>query len=125
MGLFAMKGVTFGTFIVHMGTGVLIVLAVVYAQLRFIFRDVSVLTFDEPQDVQDLRHEIAIWQRAASSLSSYSKEENLVRLTLVKKIRRLDGVLRKKLLIGSVALEKYKTTLEELQEKVTLTFVSF
>ncbi|XP_043286804.1 P protein [Venturia canescens] len=117
----AAAGVTFGTFTLHMGTGVVIVLAVVYAQLRFIFRDVSVLTFDEPQDVQELRHEIAVWQRAACSLSSYSKEENLVRSTLVKKIHRLSALLEKKLLTGSVAMEKYKTTLEELQEKYPIT----
>lgn len=30
----------------------ILVLIVVYAQLRFIFRDKAVLSFDEPQDVQ-------------------------------------------------------------------------
>ncbi|XP_015122184.1 P protein [Diachasma alloeum] len=110
-------GVDFGTFVLHMSLGVLIVLVVVYGQLRFIFRDISVLGFDEPQDIQDLRHEIAIWQRAAASLSSYSKDENMVRETLVKKVHRLLSLLKKKLMTGSVALEKYKTTLEELQEK--------
>ncbi|XP_012270916.1 P protein [Orussus abietinus] len=110
-------GVDFTTFVIHMGIGVILVLFVVYAQLRFIFRDVSALRFDEPQDVQELRHEIAIWQRAAASLSSYSKDEGLVRETLMKKVRRLLSELKKKLITGSVALENYKTTLEELQER--------
>jgi len=66
-----------------------------------------------------LRHEIAIWQRAAASLSSYSKDENLVRETLLKKVQRLLSQLKKKLMTGSVTLDKYKTTLEELQEKVS------
>ncbi|XP_043678814.1 P protein isoform X5 [Vespula pensylvanica] len=65
----------------------------------------------------ELRHEIAIWQRAAASLSSYSKDENLVRETLLKKVQRLLTQLKKKLMTGSAAFEKYKTTLEELQEK--------
>jgi len=68
---------------------------------------------------QELRHEIAIWQRAAASLSSYSKDENLVRETLLKKVQRLLSQLKKKLMTGSVTLDKYKTTLEELQEKVS------
>ncbi|KAG7208414.1 hypothetical protein KM043_014646 [Ampulex compressa] len=111
------NGVDFSTFTLHMSIGVILVIIVVYGQLRFIFRDVAVLRFDEPQDVQELRHEIAIWQRAAASLSSYSKDENLVRETLLKKVQRLLSQLKKKLMTGSVALERYKTTLEELQEK--------
>lgn len=111
------NGVDFSTFSLHMSIGVILVLIVVYAQLRFIFRDAAVLRFDEPQDVQELRHEIAIWQRAAASLSSYSKDENLVRETLLKKVQRLLSQLKKKLITGSVALERYKSTLEELQEK--------
>lgn len=62
---------------------------------------------------------IAIWQRAAASLSSYSKDENLVRETLLKKVQRLLSQLKRKLITGSTALEKYKTTLDELQEKVS------
>ncbi|XP_063987100.1 P protein-like [Diachasmimorpha longicaudata] len=110
-------GVDFGTFVLHMSLGVLIVALVVYAQLRFIFRDVSVLGFDEPQDVQDLRHEIAIWQRTAASLSSYSKDENFVKQTLVKRVHRLLALLKRKLMTGSIGFERYTTTLEELQEK--------
>lgn len=125
----------------------ILVVIVVYAQLRFVFRDMAALKFAEPPDVQvykhiflcnrlfqrvkkrkkkkllnlsfqELRHEIAIWQRAAASLSSYSKDENLVRETLLKKVQRLLSQLKKKLMTGSGTLERYKTTLEELQEKV-------
>ncbi|XP_015430492.1 PREDICTED: P protein [Dufourea novaeangliae] len=111
------SGIDFSTFTIHMSIGVILVIITVYAQLRYIFRDVAVLRFDEPQDVQELKHEIAIWQRAAASLSSYSKDENLVRETLLKKVQRLLSQLKKKVLTGSVALERYETTLEELQEK--------
>ncbi|XP_046615982.1 P protein-like [Neodiprion virginianus] len=110
-------GVDFGTFTLHMGIGVIFVCIVLHFQLRFMFRDMSLLRFDEPQDVMELRHEIAIWQRAAASLSSYSKDEDLVRGTLTKKVHRLETELRKKLMTGSVAIENYKANLEELQEK--------
>ncbi|GAB1867112.1 P protein [Camponotus japonicus] len=109
--------IDFGTFSLHMSIGVILVLVVISAQIRYIFRDIAALRFNEPQDVQDLRHMIVIWQRAAASLSSYSKDENLVRETLLKKVQRLLSQLKRKLITGSAALEKYKTTLEELQEK--------
>ncbi|EZA62361.1 P protein [Ooceraea biroi] len=109
--------VDFGTFSLHMSIGVILVLIVVSAQFRYLFRNTAVLRFNEPQDVQELRHEIAIWQRAAASLSNYSKDENLVRETLLKKVQRLLSQLKKKLVTGSVTLDKYKTTLGELQEK--------
>ncbi|XP_032665122.1 P protein [Odontomachus brunneus] len=110
-------GINFSTFSLHMSIGVILVLIVVTAQFRFIYRDVAVLRFDVPQDVQELRHEIAIWQRAAASLSSYSKDENVVRETLLKKAQRLLSRLKSKAMTGSVALKNYRTTLDELQEK--------
>lgn len=77
------------------------------------------LRFIEPQDVQELRHEIAVWQRAAASLSSYSKDEDLVRETLLKKVGRLNRTLKKKVTTGgTVPAESYKQTLEDLQKKV-------
>lgn len=71
---------------------------------------------------QELRHEITIWQRAAASLSSYSKDENVVRLTLLKKVQRLLQQLKLKLLSDDDCLttvENYKANLEELQAKVS------
>lgn len=110
-------GIGFTTFVLHMSIGVFIVVIAVYAELRYVFRDVSKFKFDEPLEVQELRHEIAIWQRAAAGLSSYSKDENMVRETLMKKVRRLLSRLKLKLLTGSIKFENYKATLEELQEK--------
>jgi P protein len=67
----------------------------------------------------ELKHEIAIWQRAAASVSSYSKDEDAVRDTLLKKVRRLAGELKvKSKSAGFVGEEVYKTALDELQEKV-------
>lgn len=89
-----------------------------YIHLRIKFKNVNSLRFNEAQDVQELRHEIAVWQRAAASLSSYSKDEDLVRETLEKKCGRLTRQLKKKLTTGSVPIESYKATLEELEAKV-------
>lgn len=108
-----------------MAIGILLVMVQTYIQLRYKFRNINDLRFSEAQDVQELRHEITVWQRAAASLSSYSKDEDLVRETLVKKVNRLSRTLKKKLLTGSVPIESYKATLGELQAKVLLTLVFF
>lgn len=101
-----------------MSAGIVLVMIQTYIQLRLKFRNINDLRFEEPQDIQELRHEITVWQRAAASLSSYSKDEDLVRETLVKKVNRLQRQLKKKLSRGSVPAESYKQTLEDLQRKV-------
>jgi Na+/H+ antiporter NhaD/arsenite permease-like protein len=111
------NGVNFTTFTAHMFIGVCMVMVQAYFQLRFKFRNLNDLRFKEPGDVQELRHEIAVWQRAAASLSSYSKDEDLVRETLLKKVNRLGRQLKKKLASGAIPTESYKATLEELQAK--------
>lgn len=82
------------------------------------FRNPNDLCFGEPNKIQELRHEIFVWQRAAASLSSYSKDEDLVRETIVKKVNRLQRELKKKLTSGPVPVENYKQTLQDLQKKV-------
>jgi hypothetical protein len=52
------------------------------------------------QNVSELRQEIAVWQRAAASLSSYSKDEDTVRASLLKKVRSLVHELKRKLVTG-------------------------
>lgn len=103
----------------HMSVGIILVMVQAYVQLRYKFRNINDLRFGEPQEIQELRHEITIWQRAAASLSSYSKDEDLVRETLVKKVNRLQRLLKKKLSSGAVPNESYKQTLEDLQKKVS------
>lgn len=102
-----------------MSFGILAVMIQAYIHLRFKFKNINSLRFSEAQDVQELRHEIAVWQRAAASLSSYSKDEDLVRETLEKKCGRLNRQLKKKLTTGSIPVESYKATLEELEQKVS------
>ncbi|CRL00831.1 CLUMA_CG014082, isoform A [Clunio marinus] len=111
------KGVNFTTFTLHMAIGVCLVMVQTYFQLKHKFRNINDLRFSEPNDVQELRHEISVWQRAAASLSSYSKDEDLVRETLLKKVNRLGRQLKKKLVSGSIPTESYKATLEDLQAK--------
>lgn len=112
------NGVTFMTFTMHMVFAILLVGVQTYFQLRHKFSNINELRFNEPQEIQELRHEIAVWKRAAASLSSYSKDEDVVRDSLLKKVNRLKRQLKKKTHTSTVPAESYKATLEELQEKV-------
>nr|CAD7397340.1 unnamed protein product [Timema poppensis] len=110
-------GVNFLTFCGHMTVGIVLVAIVVFFQLRFIFRDINGFSFPDPHDVEELRHEITIWQRAAESLSSYSRDEDVVRGSLQKKVKRLLDEMKIKLASGSVSIENYKANLVVLQKK--------
>lgn len=113
----AKNGVNFTVFTAHMLIGVVVVMIQTYIQLRYKFRNINDLRFNEAQDVQELRHEISVWQRAAASLSSYSKDEDLVRETLTKKVNRLKRTLKKKINSGATGGESYEQTLGQLQAK--------
>ena len=105
-------------FTVHMSIAIVFVLVQIYFQFRYKFKNISDLRFTEPQNIQDLRREIAVWQRAAASLTIYTKDEKLVQDTLLIKVKRLEKQLKKAMSSGAIEKQTYKTTLLELQTKV-------
>ncbi|XP_017776012.1 PREDICTED: P protein isoform X2 [Nicrophorus vespilloides] len=88
------SGITFSIFTLHMSVGVLLSLLVVHLQLRFMYRDENSLRVKEPEDVQGLKREIAVYQRTAASVSSYSKDEDMIKESLLKRTSRLIGKLK-------------------------------
>lgn len=115
---FHSQGVDFLTFSTHMSLGIIFVMVQSYLQLRLKFRSISDLRLSEPQDVQNLRKQIANWQRAASSLISYTKDESILHIALQNKINHLQYQLQEKLSTGSISKDAYEQTLLDLQEKV-------
>ncbi|XP_068621881.1 P protein-like [Battus philenor] len=90
------EGINFTTFTLHMGIGIILVAAQTYLQLRYMFRDINTLRHTVPRDVQEMRQEIAVWRRAAASLASYSRDEDIVRRALEKKVQKLHATLVKR-----------------------------
>ncbi|KAJ0182980.1 hypothetical protein K1T71_000956 [Dendrolimus kikuchii] len=90
------EDINFTTFTLHMGVGILLVGAQTYLQLRYMFRDINKLRHSVPRDILELRQEIAVWRRAAASLSSYSKDEDIVRRALEKKVNKLNVALSRR-----------------------------
>lgn len=86
-------GITFSIFTLHMGVGSILALVVVFFHLRHTYRNMNDLLTPEPAEVQGLKREIAVWQRAAASMSSYSLDEEAVKESLKKRTTRLLGRL--------------------------------
>lgn len=101
-----------------MSIGAVFVMIQTYFHLRFTYRTINDLRVTEPDDIKELRNDVALWEHAAESLSSSSKDEDLVREILLRKINRLRSELKRKITCGSISTATYKRTLEELQIKV-------
>lgn len=116
--VFSKNGVTFFTYTMHMSVGVVLAFVQTCVYLRWVYRDMHELRTEEPQEVTYLRREIIVWERAAASLSTLTRESQVVRETLMKKVTILQSKLKKKLTEKSVPSETYKQTLDELRKSV-------
>jgi len=111
------KGVTFLKFVAHTLPGVILTSIQSCIYLRVIFRKMDSLRLTEPKEVKELRREIKVWQRAANAITSFSKDADLVRETLCKKVKILKHTLRQKRR-GVGSTDAYVHTLEDLKLKV-------
>ncbi|KAI8125011.1 hypothetical protein FF38_06800 [Lucilia cuprina] len=112
----ATNGVSFMKFVEHTIPGVILTVLQSCLYLRLIFRDIQSLRLNEPKEIKDLRREIRVWQKAANSISSFSKDADLVRETLLKKVRILKHTLKRKLR-GLDKTDAYVHTLGDLKAK--------
>lgn len=111
--------INFTNFTLHMGVGILLVSIQTYIQIRYIFRDINELRHSIPRDILELRREIAVWRRAAGSLSSYSRDEDIVRRALEKKVERLSNTLSKREAGGGTSKSDpmFCSTLAQMKQK--------
>lgn len=111
--------INFTTFTIHMGVGILIVCVQTYFQLRYMFRDINKLRHSVPRDILELRQELAVWRRAAASLSSYSRDEDIVRRALEKKVEKLNMMLNRREAGGGASKTDpmFCSTLAQMKQK--------
>lgn len=122
--IFSRNGVTFMTYTVHMTIGVILTFLQTCFFVKWVYHDMTELRTREPQEVTDIRREIIIWERTAASLLALTRESQIVRDTLVKKVAILQNKLQRMLSDKSdkIPNETYKQTLEELQRNVSFFF---
>ncbi|XP_075988683.1 OCA2 melanosomal transmembrane protein hoepel1 isoform X2 [Anticarsia gemmatalis] len=111
--------INFTNFTLHMGVGILVVAVQTYVQLRYMFRDINKLRHSVPRDILELRQEIAVWRRAAASLSSYSRDEDIVRRALEKKVEKLNIALSRREAGGGASKTDpmFCSTLAQMKQK--------
>ncbi|XP_072948684.1 P protein-like [Epargyreus clarus] len=113
-------GINFTNFTAHMALGILLVCIQTSIQIKYMFRDPNMLRLKIPREIQDLRQQISIWRRAADSLPHLSKDVQVVRERLERKIKKLNVQLEKSIKeAGKRACPKetFQVTLEELKGK--------
>ncbi|KAF5284147.1 hypothetical protein FQR65_LT00147 [Abscondita terminalis] len=111
-------GVNFATFVLHMGVGTAMVSIFVYIQLRCMFRNIQDLHCEEPEEVLELKREIAVCQRTADCMSSYSQNEDSVKETLKKRsIRLMEKLNTRTCVFSATNVDNFARNLENLQKK--------
>lgn len=114
------SGINFANFTAHMALGIILVFCQTAMQIRYVFRDSNKLRLTVPKEIRGLSHQISIWRRAADSLPHLSKDVQVVRERLERKIRKLTvelDVLIKKSNSRACPEETFQTTLKEMKEK--------
>lgn len=116
--VFAKYGVTFFSYTAHLTIGVVFAFLQTCACFRWMYHDIQKIRLKEPKEIIDLRREITVWERTAAALSTLTRESQIVRETLLKKVAILQAKLKKKENDKTVSTETYKATLEELEKNV-------
>lgn len=97
--------------------GVAIITFTTNVHLRLIYPNINTLFIHEPKDIKMLKKSIMTWERTLrNSISPFSKDADLIRETLVKKVKSLRHELKRKLTHGVVETTRYKSTLEDMEK---------
>lgn len=111
------QGISFLTFTLHMLVGVAIITLTTNIHLRLIYPNINVLFIHEPKDIKLLKKSILMWERTLrNSISPFSKDADLLRDTLVRKVKALRHELKRKIKRGAVETTRYKTTLDDMEK---------
>ncbi|XP_059161250.1 P protein-like [Physella acuta] len=95
VGALSEKGITFSTLTSHMYPGILLVSLAGYALLRFYYRNVNELKNKDPPDIAEMKHEVAMWRRAATRAQNVTKEEMLMRVLFLQKAVEIEHQLNR------------------------------
>lgn len=97
--------------------GVAIITFTTNVHLRLIYPNINALFIHEPKEMKMLKKSINTWERTLrNSISPFSKDADLIRETLIKKVKSLRHELKRKLTHGVVETTRYKSTLEDMEK---------
>ncbi|XP_023299610.2 P protein-like [Lucilia cuprina] len=109
------NGVNFGNFIAHMLPGVVLGLITTFAFLYVKYPKISGYMNKESVEIEALKHEIQVWEKAAQNIQPTTTDEEIVQNTLQKKAHVLRQKLKELEGKGVYMEVNYKTTLEQMK----------
>ncbi|RUS78589.1 hypothetical protein EGW08_013657 [Elysia chlorotica] len=95
VGALSSKGIGFSTFTMHMFPGIVIVCFIGYGVLRLYYRDMNQLQNKDPPEIAEIKHEVAMWRRAAGRLNVITREETLMKALFLQKSVEMEHNLNK------------------------------
>ncbi|XP_071951357.1 P protein-like [Antedon mediterranea] len=118
-------GINFSNFTLHMSIGVTFCLVTGYILIWFFYRKKD-MTFKDPPEIVELKHEIWIWRQTAASINVMSREESTVKALLMQKVYNMENKLQNLLYDRRTAQsdgpdENWEVVLEELEKKYKIT----
>ncbi|XP_065361167.1 P protein-like [Calliphora vicina] len=109
------NGVNFGNFIAHMLPGVVLGLITTFAFLYIKYPKISGYMNKQSVEIEALKHEIQVWEKAAQNIQPTTTDEEIVQNTLQKKAQVLRQKLKELESKGVYVEVNYKTTLEQMK----------
>lgn len=98
-----------------MAVGVIIVVITTSLHLRVMYRNINDLFSRNSNEIKLLKEDIELWETAADSISLNSKDADVVKEILSKKIDEMKNRLVEKSVCGNLPKEKFEVTLRKMQ----------
>ncbi|XP_055894217.1 P protein-like isoform X1 [Biomphalaria glabrata] len=121
VGALSSKGISFSVFTMHMFPGIVFVSLAGYGLLRLYYRQIDRLKNKDPQDIAEMKHEIAMWRKAAMRLQVITREETVMRALFLQKALQIEHTMNKIIFKGRKCLEDdKKETLRKLESQYVI-----
>ncbi|CAL1545124.1 unnamed protein product [Lymnaea stagnalis] len=98
VGALSSHGITFSLFTMHMFPGIILVSVAGYGLLRFYYRNMNELKNKDPLDIAEMKHEVAMWKRAASRQQVITRDEMVMKALFLQKAVEIEHAMNKTLL---------------------------
>uniref|UniRef100_A0A1A9ZFU6 Citrate transporter-like domain-containing protein n=1 Tax=Glossina pallidipes TaxID=7398 RepID=A0A1A9ZFU6_GLOPL len=105
----------FGTFILHMFPGVIVGMLTTFGHLRLIYRTIKDFMNKESAEIEAIRHQILVWERAVQHVSPTTMDEEIVQNTLLRKVEALKLKLEEMQASNPTHVSTYEETLAQMK----------
>uniref|UniRef100_A0A1A9WPV7 Citrate transporter-like domain-containing protein n=1 Tax=Glossina brevipalpis TaxID=37001 RepID=A0A1A9WPV7_9MUSC len=107
--------VNFGIFILHMLPGVIIGMLTTFVHLRLRYRTIKDFMNKESAEIEAIRHQILVWERAAQHVAPTTIDEEIVQNTLLRKVDALKTKLEEMQATNPSHVATYEETLAQMK----------